>query len=405
AQEVVKGAHAGQCWLAQETRLNPGGAAREEQRLRRQGLRGDLAPGTSRQGSLDVQQRRAASGGTGIVVRSGRGAAQPLPATATAAAEPGSSSQRVSKGRCTCLHIEGVKRRGILAASIYLDNDHLGESSWSVLRDLGRALRASGRSFVVGGGFNVGPDIFTDKARYWLEGVRGQVVSNVDDQGTCSFAEDAPPSELDFFIASLDLVHRVRSCKIIDVPAFRPHRAVALAVKQGGEEPWERRLAAPRPFPKKKPVGPVQEALQVDADVQALCERAGSQDELDKAFLGIMGHVEEELLQVVHIDPDVAHKMVGRGCEARCSWRKPPRDPGGRLQPKARGEARPLQAMAQWLRRWAVGALPDATHRGLPPSWQAVSPTAPLAPLAARAAWADALEAEANALTDAFRSS
>ncbi|CAK0814761.1 unnamed protein product [Prorocentrum cordatum] len=241
----------------------------------------------------------------------------------------------------SCLRTEGAKRGGILAASIYLDKNHLGESSWSVLRDLGRALRASGRSFVVGGDFNVGPDIFTDKARCWLEGVRGQVVSNFVRQGTCFFAKDAPPSELDFYIASLDLAHRTRSCKIIDDPCCRP-----LAEARGREAAGEAPGCTEALFPREKPVGPAQEAPQVDAEVRASCEMACSQDELARAFLGIIGHVEEELLQVFHIDPEDAHKM-----------------------PKA------------------------------------VSLTAPLAPPAARAAWADAMEAEANALTDAFRSS
>ena len=42
AQAVIKAAHAGQCWLVQETHLYADGAAREEQWLRRQGLRGAL---------------------------------------------------------------------------------------------------------------------------------------------------------------------------------------------------------------------------------------------------------------------------------------------------------------------------------------------------------------------------
>ena len=135
----------------------------------------------------------------------------------------------------------------------------------------------------MGGDFNVSPEFFTAEVQLWLEGARGQVVSNREGLGTCHFAVGAPPSELDFFIVSLDLVHRVEKCRIIDAPAFQPHRAVALTLKQGGEEPWERRLIAPEAFPTERPIGPAQETQPVDVTAQALCEMAESQDELGQA--------------------------------------------------------------------------------------------------------------------------
>ncbi|CAK0790610.1 unnamed protein product, partial [Prorocentrum cordatum] len=197
AQELAREAHAGQCWLAQETHLHEEEATREEQWLRRQGLRDALTPGTSHPGSLDTQQRRAASGGTGGEVWAARGAAQPLRGAAA-----GTRSKRVHPGRRTCLHFEGPKRGGGLAASVYLDIDRQRPTSWEVPRTLGHALRASGRSFVIGGDVNVEPALSADAARFWLEAVRGQVVCNEEGLGTCHVVADAPPSELDYFIVA-----------------------------------------------------------------------------------------------------------------------------------------------------------------------------------------------------------
>ncbi|CAK0821905.1 unnamed protein product, partial [Prorocentrum cordatum] len=198
AQELAREAHAGQCWLAQETHLQEEEATREEQWLCRQGLRDALTPGTSHLGSLDTQQRRAASGGTGGEVWAARGAAQPLRGAAA-----GTRSKRVHPGRRTCLHFEGLKRGGGPAACVYLDIDRQGPASWEVLRTLGHALRASGMSFVIGRDVNVEPALSADAARFWLEAGRGQVICNEEGLGTCHVAADAPPPELDYFIAAI----------------------------------------------------------------------------------------------------------------------------------------------------------------------------------------------------------
>ncbi|CAK0841707.1 unnamed protein product [Prorocentrum cordatum] len=295
-----RGAAGGAASISRE-RLNELGAAAkadraagQEQRLRRRGLRGALAPDSRKQDSLDLRHLGA---GRSMSPRAATHASTPM----------------------------GVKRGGALAASVYLGGDRLGENLGRGPAGPRARARGVGGPFVIGGGFNFGLGLFTDKARLWLEGICGQVASNSEGLGGCHFAEDAPPSGLDFFIVSQDLARS-----------------------------WGPEL--------------------IDAEVQALCEGANCQNDLDRAFLGIMGHVEDELLSIYYIDPADAGKM-----------------------------ARPLQALALWLRRGAEGPLPDATRRGLPAAWKGAPQDGPSASPEARAAWADALTAGATALADTFR--
>ena len=93
----------------------------------------------------------------------------------------------------TCGHGRGVvavagavRRGGIALGSIYLANDSVGEASQRALVEIGDALVAQGRPWVLGGDFNAASDELRANAGWWLEAVQGVIAQSAEGETPAS---------------------------------------------------------------------------------------------------------------------------------------------------------------------------------------------------------------------------
>ncbi|CAK0888942.1 unnamed protein product [Prorocentrum cordatum] len=335
SDESTMRSHRADCWCVQETQLFPKRLAAQEQWCRQHGVAAALTAGVARASSQDVEQRRAASSGTGVVVRSNRGMAEP----------DGAGSRHVdAEGRCTAVLLSGMQRGGVLMASL----------------------------FILAGDRNVGPKQLCEEGSAWLQGIGGAVVSNHGGRPTTRKGLDVE-SELDFFVVSNDLLPRLQGCSV-DPGPVRPHSAARLQLRAHGAAPLERRLKAPRPFPTQRAIGPSPAPVEAPPEVLRACESADSPEALDASRLQVMRLVESELPVFHQIAPTDEDSFKGRGLPPPFRRQQP--DLSGRghgssaPRPKEGTAAkRPLAVADLFGRRargpacsfpaWAVGMMPE----------------------------------------------
>ena len=229
---------------------------------------------------------------------------------------PGWKEMDACSGRVACyLWNGGGIPGGLVVASVYMEcGVGMNETNWAIMHHLAVELQMMGRPFLIGGDFQQSPaELATEGVFEVLRGV--EVITAQGEEGTCNTR--GTWSNIDFFLISRELVPKVISCQVELDAAIRPHRPVSVKLRRGGPLPLERVLAAPRPFPVDRPVGPVP-PIQVDwGKVQDI----GSKEDLDEAVVHWFGNAEKVMANMCLMS-DVG-RFGGRGHSARFKWTRP----------------------------------------------------------------------------------
>ncbi len=216
--EYVQGSSGVDVFLMQETHLPPSRVKAEEDWCKARRLRGTLSAATpSGEGGW--------RGGAGIAARDAYGMTL----------VPGMKRSELVEGRVVLVHLGGLVRGGYGLATVYLwTSEGMSARNLAILDALGAALRGLGIPFVVGGDWNVGPEVL--EATGWAERLRAKIVAPQDvtfvPTATLGDGESAPAqgSRLDYFVVSEMLVPLVQSVRVVETELIAQHKPVRLAL-------------------------------------------------------------------------------------------------------------------------------------------------------------------------------
>ncbi len=203
-------------FLIQETHLPPARAKSEEDWCKARRLKGTLSAATpSGEGGWQ--------GGVGVVVRDAYGMA----------GFPSLGRTEIAAGRVILVHLSALVRGGYALATVYLwTAEGLSARNLSIMDELGAALSELSAPFVIGGDWNLAPEVL--EASGWVRRLRARVVAPAGNTfiPTAAASEGAPRgSKLDYFVISEALMPYVEEVPAIETELITQHRPVRLVLR------------------------------------------------------------------------------------------------------------------------------------------------------------------------------
>ncbi len=281
-------------------------------------------------------------------------------------------SPRGSPGRLTAIWLDAATPGGILLMSAYLWNrEGMTPRNVAILEAAIAEARAFGGPWLLGGDFNVDPDLICGNIE-WLARANVAVLAPATHT---HFPGKGDSRTLDFFLVDRRLLPCVVDVAVADDLRLAPHRVVRLRWRLKAARYLVEALKTPRAFPQQRPIGcgrkpPV---VNMSADIEGLGGEEVTRIIGDK-WSEIALAVEHELCGVcdlVDAQGNPLNAYCGRGGGLRLSKRQvlPPRTVRafGRLDPVSRGfllvsaRIRELQALKAACR--AAGGPPAASLR------------------------------------------
>ncbi len=142
---------------------------------------------------------------------------------------------------------DGVVKGGMHFASVYLrDSEGLTPANMAILDELAVALRSLKGPWIVGGDWNIPPEVLA--AARWPETVGGKIFAT--GLPTCN------ESTYDFFVVHHSLAHAVVGVQRLEDGGFTPHWATRLLLRGDARRYAVRKLCKPPLVPGALPVGP-----------------------------------------------------------------------------------------------------------------------------------------------------
>ena len=162
--------------------------------------------------ALKGKGEHGTSGGVVILAKSFLGLMEP----------PGQEAQ-VVPSRVVSAVVEAPATRPIQVYSAYLTNgEGLSEANVDILRRTGKHATTSGRAFIIGGDFNVSPELMAGSG--FAEEMKATLVAAESAAGTCRTSEGF--SHLDFSFVEEGLARGLASVGVDSMSTLRPHSPV-----------------------------------------------------------------------------------------------------------------------------------------------------------------------------------
>ena len=201
----------------------------------------------------------------------------------------------------------GVQRGGIHIVSIYLwTGEGLSERNLALLHRLKLVLRALKGPWVVGGDWNIEPELLQSSG--WARFLRGQLF--VPKGPTCG------DRRYDYFLTSTSLAHAVAGAQNISDIGGRPHRPSRLLIARGQCRPKVRRMVKPRAIPSNLPPTAPKKPPSY-SDVLSVRPNAES---LASAFAQWYAKIEEEFVHLRGTEAKLGDKSCGRAEAVSYKW-------------------------------------------------------------------------------------
>ena len=154
-------------------------------------------------------------------------------------------------GRAEAVWINSWVKGGFIAVSVYLkDGVGMDDDNWAVLLRVGEALALCGQPFIIGGDFNMHPQVITDAG--WTRRLRARAVYTTE--GTCRGATGSY-TKLDYFVVEEGLAKAIQAVARDPQEPARPHRPVVLTATARPRAIQEQVMKAPAKFPAQWPIG------------------------------------------------------------------------------------------------------------------------------------------------------
>jgi len=182
----------------------------------------------------------------------------------------------------------GIKG-GFIACSLYLvTGDGMGSLNQSLLFQIGAALKAFEKSYVIAADWQMEPYALSAG---WLQAGGGTIRAPA--RPTC--ITWACASQIDYFVTGGALDQTALSADLLEKVDVKPHRAVCISLLAWNGMQKVKIMRRPKPIPAADPYGPFLPA----PDWQDLQERAGditTKEVLDLLTASFPGRFEEELV-------------------------------------------------------------------------------------------------------------
>ena len=164
--------------------------------------------------------------------------------------------------------VDGVLKGGMHFASVYLrTSEGLTAANMAILEELAVALKVVKGPWVVGGDWNISPEVLA--ASRWPEMVGGKIFAG--SHPTCN------NSNYDFFVVDRAVAHAVVGVQRLDDGGFSPHWATRLFIKGDARRHAVRKLCKPPLVKGVLPQGPAAQPPSYDVVHQLSATSSGAQ--------------------------------------------------------------------------------------------------------------------------------
>ena len=319
AQAYLERTAADAC-LFQELRLRPSGCEQAERTAARGKWSLSIEP------AVDTEAG-STSAGVGVAVRSHFGLALPRQAV----------EDDAMRSRVQVRWMGAVCRGGLHLVSVYLwHTEGLSQRNLDLLQCLAGVLRQLRGPWIVGGDFNLTPDMLRTSG--WLFLVNG--VLHSPGVATCK------GRQIDFFVTSAALAPAVAAVLVVGDTGSGPHSAVRMLLKAAPRGLKVRCLAAPRKFPAFLPAGCLPSPPCYNDVIEMRSAATGHN--LDQSYLRWLRRVEHELADVSCLDAAERRRACCRAGGPRFVW-KPALGPVGSPTPKVSRVTTAWRTVEVWL--------------------------------------------------------
>ncbi len=258
-------------------------------------------------------------------------------------------------------------RGGVHCGSVWLfPSEGLTQRNRRVLEEAALALRGVRGAWILGGDWNMSPDLLRDSG--WLETVGGTICAPTTP--TCNYSVN------DYFIVANSVVHAVVGVSVVSDAGLQPHSPVRLYLAGGARRPLARNLLAPRKLEAVPPHGCATEAATLDARAATRCRGAACRgrigelgtdvDHGDVSFTQWLLAAEADCAELHGLDHGGADRAyVGRANGPRFTW-KPMAGPVATCHHYTSAASRRWRAIAKWIAY--TRDLATARESGRPPA-------------------------------------
>ncbi|CAK0850212.1 unnamed protein product, partial [Prorocentrum cordatum] len=228
--------------------------------------------------------------------------------------------------RCVAGVVQRLGQPKDLVASIYLyDCEQMSDDNVAILSDAMPFLGHSGLPFVMGGEFNMVPEVFLDNGIPEL--LRGSLVSAPGDRGSLTGPNGT--KHYDYFLVSGGLSKCVKEVSLVEEAATYPHLPVCLEFHKSLSTLRALRFRKPPKIPVEPAMGPVVQPPDWSQALELLdftLESAVS-GRLQGAFAGLDSAYEVwanlSEVELVASTQSTIPVFGARGRRPRCEWHDP----------------------------------------------------------------------------------
>jgi len=204
--------------------------------------------------------------------------------------------------RFVCRTWHAVLRHGVLLASVYLlDSGRLCQFNIDLLDEVGRYLTCLGIPFIVGGDWQVHPQVLERSG--WPAAISASVVCS----GQNTYKAGQAETEMDYFLVSnvLRSSGAVVSCQALECDFVHKHSPVQLTISGRCRKDTCLTIRKPRPIPVVRAIGCPRPPIAWD-HAAVLAGDITDVGSLSRAYGSFAMLAEQEVLDAVGLDPDNA---------------------------------------------------------------------------------------------------